>query len=434
MAPKVDARLFTPSVSEEGVKFSTLFDYVEFGCMLNNGEFFRLRSADSANIFYKHVLTDNYFPYSKKLSPIEMHFTIYWDGLEKPPNNLMTTKCTHAVIASTPQFIEDINGTFIDIIAIDHPSYWLVTGDAGGGVYKGNVKSAIEQIVKKYCSQISLDFRGKTTDSEHNKWWQNRLKPKAFIRSLLNLSIAFNEYKTPWFIYPDDKKLIIQEQGAVESKHRAHYEYRGFDAGVGATSDILSWEVLATNAYSVSANKTITAGLSATSGTYIDYVNHEKSVLVGDDDTKNKYNPRNIKSASFSKADSDPPPDGDKAVGYGYVPSIPEHSAGELGIKYSEYVSSNAIAAYHDLARGAMCIKFTVLGHHIWSGSEGLGADTISVLQNSPDGVLSFMNGNWIVYGFKHRVYPGAWYTDLYCYRLDWNASGKKVGRRLGNA
>jgi hypothetical protein len=71
------------------------------------------------------------------------------------------------------------------------------------------------------------------------------------------------------------------------------------------------------------------------------------------------------------------------------------------------------------------------MGHHIWSGSEGLGADTIFItLSSSTEGAPPyFVAGNWIVYGFSHIYRPGTWVTDLYCYRLDNDAEAVKVGK-----
>jgi hypothetical protein len=73
--------------------------------------------------------------------------------------------------------------------------------------------------------------------------------------------------------------------------------------------------------------------------------------------------------------------------------------------------------------------KFTILGHHIWSGSEGLGADTINLSALTAKNTQQFIAGNWIVYGFHHVATTAGWQTDLYCVRLDTDAEARKVGK-----
>jgi hypothetical protein len=102
-----------------------------------------------------------------------------------------------------------------------------------------------------------------------------------------------------------------------------------------------------------------------------------------------------------------------------------------MGLKYRDFIDGRARGAYLSSSSALLRMRIRVLGHYIWSGSEGLGADTIyiSLTSSLPGGPPYFVQGNWIVYGFSHLYRPGSWITDLYCYRLDRDATATAVGK-----
>jgi hypothetical protein len=87
-----------------------------------------------------------------------------------------------------------------------------------------------------------------------------------------------------------------------------------------------------------------------------------------------------------------------------------------------------------NLVNALMRVKIECVGHGEWSSCEGLGCDTAFIKWTSgkrDDGLdkpFWWMTGNWLVYGFHHRVNRGFWFTDLYLARFDHDAEGKKVG------
>jgi hypothetical protein len=228
--------------------------------------------------------------------------------------------------------------------------------------------------------------------------------------------------------------LIVKEQADSESLERSTYEWRGYGGDVKGTGDIRDWEVLGDNALQLSNTQLVTAGMSAVSGAYFDprqFVATKDKVFVGDPTTSNKYKP----DVPYDRGYAKPDPNADPIIyplGWTIIAAIPEFSAGDLGIKYDQYIDGRARGIYLAMTNALERIRLRVTGHCIWGGSEGLGVDTIRVaLTASIDGAPPyFVSGNWIVYGFHHVASRGGWWTDLFCSRLDYDADAKKVGKR----
>jgi hypothetical protein len=336
-----------------------------------------------------------------------------------------------------------VNASEIEFLAIDYPSYVLAGGDAGGASYQGNVVSVIQQVFDKYSkSRCGLKFECKTQDNKYNRWWQLRMDPKTFIMSILDWSTSLSDNKTRWLLYSDGTDLTITEQAAMVSKHRATYEWRGYGGDSDKrTGDILEWEFIGDNALQMIQHQVVTSGMSSISGAYFDqsqYREKKNVVFVGDRQTDKKFKPKVDTGGGLSKSYNKPATNADllndACVGWSDMASIPEFSAGDMGLKYRDFIDGQARGAYLSSSSTLLRMRFRVFGHYIWSGSEGLGVDTIYItLTSSLEGAPPyFVTGNWIVYGFHHIYTPGKWITDLYCYRLDKNATAKEVGKGVG--
>jgi len=438
--PAVVVKLNIPTMSGEEWPNSggNCLEY-EFTAMLNGGEQVRAKFSDPHFTIYKNFVGNDYFQYSRNeaRSPIELESLVRWN------TNLKTAKQSHALVTMAPSSTK--NASEIELLAVDFPSYLLAAGDAGGGSYQGNVSSVIEQVIKKYSKdKCKVKFDGKTRDSEFNRWWQLRMDPKTFILSLLEWSTSLSDNKTRWFLYPDGDTLIIQEQAAVQSQNRATYEWRGFGGTPdGKPGDILEWEFIGDNALQLLNQQLVTSGMSSISGQYFDqsqYKQNKDVVYVGDSQTNKKYKPKTDGSGtlgnstrllrSYYKPNDEADPQLN-TVGWTAMPSIPEFSAGDMGLRYRDFIDGRARNAYLSSSSTLLRMRVRVLGHYIWSGSEGLGADTIyiSLTSSLPGGPPYFVHGNWIVYGFSHIYHPGSWVTDLYCYRLDRDATATAVGK-----
>ena len=429
--------IFEGLPTEDRIDMGNLFNKFQFQGMVNGGYSIRGTIVDSNfNILGK--LIDNGYFKEARTKPIIIRFQIR--SGTKPDAKLPTqasgstnpvsaTKEQIAILISMKANGEAADEGEIEFIGIDPPSWYLNVGDGNGGVYKGSVSNTIQQVVEEYAPKIKLDI-SRTVDSKEGKWWMMRQDPKTFLSSLFDWSSAVTKNKTQWIFAPDGYNLVIKEQADLQSRQRAFYRYQS-----GQDSDtIRNWELLADNALSTAQSMLITQGISATSGQYIDRItdtNRDKA-YVNDDRTSNKRIARIKDDQGFTKPPPNPKP---QNAGWSSVSAIPEiYSAGDLGVDYNQYIDGRPRAMWLNMTNALMRVKLECLGHGEWSSCEGLGIDTVFLKWTSAkksSGTYKpywWMTGNWLVYGFNHRVRRGAWYTDLYLARFDHDSSAVKVG------
>ena len=246
---------------------------------------------------------------------------------------------------------------------------------------------------------------------------------------------SITQRKTQWLIECDGYDLTIKEQGALQSRQRAFYRYL-FDSKISTIKNI---NIRAKNALSIVQTKLITAGLSATSGRYLDKItdSSEKNVFVSDKNTDNKQIARTGDGQTFSK----PADGGPTQLGWSQVMAIPEiYSSGDTGLPYENYIDGRPRAIWLNMVNSLLRAKLTVMGHGEWSECRGLGVDTIFVkwtsgkVQDEDTGSKFWWpTGNWLVYGFNHVVTRKAWNTELYCARYDYDSNARVVGGGSSN-
>jgi hypothetical protein len=413
-----------------GADLGFYFHTFEYRAVLNGGEVSRVVLHDP----YLNILNDmmkQYLMKSRKDAPVNTNFRMGWALDDK-----YTPNWQHSMVSLEPTGGAPQSG-MIEIVGVDNPSYMMTGGSADGARYKGNVKKVVEAVVKKYGRGIvTPDFKTTTKDSKENQWWQDRQDPKSFIMSLLEWAGPMTKSKTQWCVWPDLDKLIVVQQADDKSIPRAVYQYRSpTEKGSDALSDIHEWQLLGDNILQMYRYKTVSNGISSVSGAYYDKItdkpkefSSDPSVYVGDiNQTSRKFVPKNQAGRAYSKPGRKSPPD--EVVGWTTIRSIPERNAGEMGLRYDKYIDGYARHHYLGLNNMLFRCRFRVTGHYIWMGSEGLGNDTIKiVMQNTDDGPY-WLSGNWIVYGVHHVMTRSDWYTDLYCSKLDHDATGRKVGK-----
>jgi len=264
-----------------------------------------------------------------------------------------------------------------------------------------------------------------------------RQDPKTFLSSLIDWSPSVTQNKTHWTIsmdggrdFGDNGSINIKEQAELVSQQRAFYRYW---EGEGHNT-VRDWEFLSNNALSITEAKIITQGLSAISGQYLDRITdkNEEFLFAKDSSTPSKKIASVRKEGATTRPD-DSPGAGPQKIGWTSINAIPEHNAGDLGIKYNEYIDGRPRGMFLNLLNSLFRMKLTVMGHGEWSNVKGLGIDTVYLKwfnhPSSEDGeTIYFLTGNWIVYGFHHKISRGTWNTDLYMARYDWDAIADKVG------
>lgn len=394
-----------------------------------------------------------------KVTVQDPHHTIFDEHLEKyfsqaihnPPLMMLTqprwmptaagrplelTKKEHAImsIQSDGPGHEGADQSFLTFTGISIPHYVLAAGDAGGYAYEGRVSDVIRQVCDRYSRGLfGYNVRTETRDDKHNKWWQNRMHPLAFIKSLLRWSASLTKLKTRWIFCADtDQKarlFEVFEQRDDPSVHRATYWW-GADSSRPGHGDITHYEMLGDNGRDLWRGKIVTGGISTLSGAYHDRIVHwaDKDVVYVDEaQTRNKY----VQLAKPKEALNQPSTDRPliETIGWTRFPALPEPSAGEIGMRYEDFVDGYARGAYYRDTPHLQRVAFTMMGHHIWSESIGLGYDTINVMWRTQRHQPHHLHGIWIVDGFKHILSQNGWRTILFCHRMHANARGMKVGR-----
>lgn len=313
----------------------------------------------------------------------------------------------------------------VEFIAIDPVNFALRAGDADGKAYKGNVSDVIKQIINKYAPNAKLELEDQTNDSKYNVWWTFRRSPREMLSHLITIASSLSPNKTPWIIGVYNNTIKIGPQNSKQSKNVGFYtkisrEERG---------EIESWKSILNTSIGQETMGLITAGVSATTGKYLDQITHK-------DATINEWNTdKKLITKTHTRDLRSPikPYDTFNAGIYGrsYVESHPEyHNGGESGLDYSNYYDSYARTKFIRNTYKLLTIDLKVHGHGIYDNTLGLGIDTVFIDWTDllyPDSSYYF-HGSWLVYGFKHTwTMNGRWFTELNLARTDDNALGVKV-------
>jgi len=428
--PQVKIVFKIPSVNGGGsnvVDLSNYFSTFEFKAMINGGYIIRAMIFDAHFNVHDELVKNAYYEVAR-VKPIIVEFQIK-SGPEATVGAGSATRVQKAIIMSLEaRGLAD--GAHIEFVAIDPPSWYLNMGDAAGSSWKGRVDQVIKKVVDKYAPQVQSEI-SKTVDSDQNRWWMMRMDPKTFISSLVDWSSSITQKRTHWLIASNGFEFKVKEQAQWSSQQRAYYRMRADKA----RSNIIKWGYLSDNALSIVQTKLVAQGAAAISGRYLDKASDQKErmVVAKDTTTENKLIAKVTQDQSFAKPKDEPgagPPD----VGWTSVSSIPEiYSGGDLGMPYDQYVDGRPRGMWLNMLNALLRMKLTVLGHGVWSDCFGLGVDTVFLrwTKGPRDGVSEqehwWATGNWIVYGFHHRVSRSKWETDLYCARYDHNSVAKKV-------
>jgi len=174
------------------------------------------------------------------------------------------------------------------------------------------------------------------------------------------------------------------------------------------------------------------------SGEYLDRITDTKEqiVYVKDENTNGKVNPNITKQQGFTKPKSKngvisgagtTRPSSKR--GWTHIASVPEvYSAGDIGPKYSQYIDGCARQKYIEMLNMLMRIKVTADGQARLYDSTELGRTKATLRwlkadEESGGSKPRFLDGDWLIYGWHHKLAHGNWDTDVYLARLDWDAA-----------
>lgn len=387
----------------------TGFNYTKFewASFVNGGYIIRAQISDPYGSILQKLATERFLADGRR-KETEVKFKIEWaNGASTDLHSAFITDFYSTGTANTQQ---------LQFIAIDKPSFYLNEGTADGKAYKGNVTQVVKQVVSDFAPGITIEMT-QTSDNKQNTWYMMRQDPKTFILSLLDWSSSVTPQKTQWLVSSRDDKIFIKEQADIPTEDLGIYYVNRQDP---VAVDSINFEMLADNFISPLQTKMITSGISAISGEYLDKITDadEMKVVVTDKNTSAKVNVDITANQGFKK------PDKPWATS---IMSIPEHSAGDIGLPYSKYIDGRARKTYLDMLRLVMRMRLRVDGDPKVQNSSSLGVAKCTVNWAAIDGDPYFLSGKWLIYGFHHIVTINHWTTDLFLSRIDYDAAAKKV-------
>jgi hypothetical protein len=391
----------------EDIDVSDAWIRLEWKAFINNGYIVRARLHDPYFNLFKEITEKQYLRKGRN-EPIKVVFNYEWKSKGDNKTEDRIAYMINLYARGIPESAE------LEFIAIDPPTWLLSRGKSKGKYYEGNVSD----VIKKVCQENGVDDVEvtNTIDNKNGNWWMMRQDPKTFILSLLDWSTSVTPNKTKWVVNSKDKKLVIKEEHDLESKDLGLFSVTSKKI---QASDISDFEVLLDNFSHVLYSEEHTAGLSATSGYFIDQVTEKEKTRVYDKNTGNKTNTKFGDDRGFKVTDK-------RFSTFDHA--IPEESAGNVGLKYQDYIDGRARLEFLDMLGYIMRIRVTVDGDKTFSDPLDLGVSTITLQWIGSDNEPYFLSSHWLITGFWHKATPAGWETDLYINRLDFDAAARKVG------
>lgn len=392
----------------DGPDIGDKFTRLEWSSFVNGGYVIRAQVSDPYFDVLKNLAINGYLNKGRQ-EPTDVRFKVRWAGGDSTDLRL--------AYMTDLQCISGTNAAELDFMSIDPPSWLLNAGSADGRIYTGKISTVIRQVIKDFAPTIEDVEVTETTDNDKNTWYMMRQDPQTFIRSILDWGAGVTPQHTHFIVASVDKSIKIREQADLQSTpFGIYYINRPDNTG----NDAIEVEMLSDNFVSPMQTKLITSGISAISGEFLDKVSDigQMKVVVKDETTPNKVNVSIGPKQGFKK------PEQDWASS---IKSVPEHSAGDVGVPYSKYIDGRARGLFLNMLNLVMRMRVRVTGDARLSDSSLLGVSTATLSWAGLDGEPYFLSGNWLVYGFRHTVTQEHWWTDLYLARLDFDADAKDV-------
>lgn len=410
--PIISLKIGDDSGDPENEPINLVATDMEWHSFLNGGYYVRIEVLDVGFDVLKRLTQGNgdikYLKEGRK-KPLPMRFKVAWalTDLETEERTAYLTSVSGTGDGQHSRLVFE---------GIDPPSFLLSAGNADGRVYKGKVSDVIKDVIDDFTGgKIEVDITD-TVDSEENIWPTYRMDPKTWIAWLLQWSTSLTKDKGRWIVASKDEKISIKQESELRGKDFGIYDVFTNSA---KPKDVLSWSLEMNSSISLSQTKLITGSVSAVSGAV-------SLLSVDDENTGGKINslrPGEGEDRGFTKPGAEGWPQGPPAT---FVPTLPEHSGGEVGPKYSDYADGMARQTFIDLLSSAMRIKIDILGDHRYSDSSILGPSVCTLNWVDTQGEQYFLSGKWLIYAFEHDVSTKDWTTSVYLYRIDHDAEAKE--------
>lgn len=357
---------------------------------------------------------------------LDVEFRIWQDFNQKEGEKTELRKAKVTTIESA--VVGDLSATVLEIVAIDPASWYLNKGKSEGRAFKGKISDVIKEVVEEYSEGVDVEIDD-TKDNKNNWWHMFRLDPKTFICSLVEWGSAVTNDGTPLVIQSQDDKFICKEWSKLKPPDKITSK-KPFVISVKSGknteySTTCKLKVLSNNILSVAANRLYCGSISATTGMYIDKQNSslkEEQRYVNDEYTSSKLIPNPLsQDQSYKKPDDD----SEEST---FITTIPEFNNGDLGLKYHDYAIGRAKDWWTKLIYMTLRVKVTVEpGDTDFDDVKALGCAPIKLAMSDLKDMPYYLDGKWILYGYKHMLASARYVTELYLSRLDYDATGQPI-------
>ena len=355
---------------------------------------------------------------------LDIEFKIYQDSRREKGKSTTIRKAK--IIKLDNNVSGSLTYSILEIVAIDSTSWYLNKGVSSGKAYQGNISSVIKQIVKQYSPNTKVEV-SPTKDNDKNWWWEMRLDPKTLISSLLEWSSAITLSGTPLVIQSEDDLFICKEWADLKPpnnlKNKKFYvaNKKAFMKEIDNTATV---QILSNNLMTPMTTRLYTGSISATTGLFISKDNENLSPgnrYVNDELTPNKLVVGLQSDQSYKK----PNTDNEEST---LIEPIPEHNNGDIGLKYQDYSIGRAKDWFTKLIYSVLRVKITISpGDTDFDSITGCGVAKINLEVIGMDSKPYYINGNWLLYGFRHLWTKDQYKTELMLARTDFDSKGKKI-------
>ena len=392
----------------------------EWVCFMNAGHRVTAAFYDSQYTVINDEIINFLLRESKTDHGIDAEVIIH---LSSTHNRRKTTKRKFKVLSFSNNTSGTITNGTLELVCIDQASWLLNKGKCSGKAYKGNVTKVIKDVINEHAPELKVTV-DETLDNKHNYWYDMRLDPKTFILSLLEWSSTITARKTPLVVHTQDDEFKCREWSTLpptKTNNKRFYI-------VNKTGELKEWsdrgeiQILNNSLLSPVATKLYTSRISAVTGLYIDKNNKilsPEQVMADDETTTRKWKIGVGPDQSFKK------PLGESST---FIEAVPEHNNGDVGLKYQDYAIGRARDWFIKTLYTTLRVKLTIEPIDTdFDDIYACGRDRIILEARTLDPKPHYIDGPWMLYGFRHLWSVKHYITEVMLCRIDYDAIGVPI-------
>lgn len=408
----------------DGVEIGYYCNKFEWVCFINGGHRVTASFKDTYQNVLDRSMIEKLLEKAKSIDGIDVTVRVWQDYQRKVGKK--TAQRKFKVLTLNSYLLGSITDATLELVCIDQASWILNRGKCDGHAYKGKIGGdggVIAQIINKHAGGIEAQVDD-TNDNEKNTWWDLRLDPKTIISSLVEWSSSITINKTPLVIHCQDNEFKCREWANLpptktngKKFHVAHR--KGFPQEWTNRGEL---QILSNNLLAPAATRLYTGSISAVTGLYVAKDNEiltPEQRWADDISTGNKLSPIISSDQGYKKHINESGT---------FIEPVPEHNNGDVGLKYQDYSVGRARDWFIKTIYTTMRVKITIEpGDTDFDDVYACGRDRIFLEVIDLKGKPYYINGPWLLYGFRHLCDWEHWKTELLLSRIEYDAAKRPI-------